>query len=67
MLPQQWDISQQQADGLLQEITPLTIGKFIKIKLGDTLKKNTTYSFNFGKSIVDNNEENNGNHGFFRD
>tara|TARA_B100000497_G_scaffold42045_1_gene48940 strand:+ start:3202 stop:4833 length:1632 start_codon:yes stop_codon:yes gene_type:complete len=40
------------------EITPLTIGKFIKIKLGDTLKKNTTYSFNFGKSIVDNNEEN---------
>ena len=40
------------------EITPLTTGKFIKIKVKDTLKKNTTYSFNFGKSIVDNNEEN---------
>lgn len=40
------------------EITPLTTGKFIKIKVKDTLNKNTTYSFNFGKSIVDNNEEN---------
>ena len=39
-------------------ITPLSTGKFIKIKLKDTLKQNTTYSFNFGKSIVDNNEEN---------
>ncbi len=40
------------------EITPLSTGKFIKIKIKDTLKENTTYSFNFGKSIIDNNEEN---------
>jgi len=39
-------------------ITPLSTSKFIKIKITDTLKENTTYSFNFGKSIVDNNEEN---------
>ncbi len=39
-------------------ITPLSTSKFIKIKFTDTLKENTTYSFNFGKSIVDNNEEN---------
>jgi hypothetical protein len=39
-------------------ITPLTSGKFIKIKILDTLLPSTTYSFNFGKSIVDNNEEN---------
>jgi len=39
-------------------ITPLSIGKFIRIKIKDTLKENTTYSFNFGNSIVDNNEEN---------
>jgi len=39
-------------------ITPLSTAKFIKIKITDTLKENTTYSFNFGKSIVDNNEEN---------
>ena len=39
-------------------ITPLSTSKFIKIKIEDTLKENTTYSFNFGKSIVDNNEEN---------
>jgi len=32
--------------------------KFIKIKILDTLQPNTTYSFNFGNSIVDNNEEN---------
>ena len=32
--------------------------KFIKIKIHDTLQPNTTYSFNFGNSIVDNNEEN---------
>ena len=39
-------------------ITPLSTSKTLKIKLLDTLKPNTTYSFNFGKSIVDNNEEN---------
>ena len=41
------------------EITPLgTASKFITIKILDTLEANTTYSFNFGNSIVDNNEEN---------
>ena len=39
-------------------ITPLSTSKYIKIKIQDTLKENTTYSFNFGKSIVDNNEGN---------
>ncbi|MNK22869.1 hypothetical protein D3C87_411510 [compost metagenome] len=32
--------------------------KFITIKIKDTLKENTTYSFNFGQSITDNNESN---------
>jgi len=32
--------------------------KFVKIKIYDTLQQNTTYSFSFGKSIVDNNESN---------
>lgn len=32
--------------------------KYISIKIKDTLKANTTYAFNFGNSIVDNNEEN---------
>ncbi|OJH11152.1 hypothetical protein FPG87_11945 [Flavobacterium psychrophilum] len=32
--------------------------KYITIKIADTLKQNTTYSFNFGKSIVDYNEGN---------
>lgn len=32
--------------------------KFITIKIKDTLKDNTTYSFNFGQSITDNNEGN---------
>jgi len=41
------------------EITPLgTASKYITIKIFDTLKPNTTYAFNFGNSIVDNNEEN---------
>ncbi|MFA5299327.1 MAG: Ig-like domain-containing protein [Lutibacter sp.] len=40
-------------------ITPMgTASKFISIKILDTLYANTTYSFNFGNSIVDNNEEN---------
>lgn len=38
--------------------------KYVKIKIYDTLQPNTTYSFNFGKSIVDNNEEN--PYAFFR-
>ena len=32
--------------------------KALKIKILDTLKDNTTYSFNFGNSILDNNEGN---------
>lgn len=32
--------------------------KFISVKILDTLKPNTTYSFNFGQSITDNNEGN---------
>ncbi|MDP5231182.1 MAG: Ig-like domain-containing protein [Cellulophaga sp.] len=32
--------------------------KFIEIKLKDTLKESTTYTFNFGQSIIDNNEGN---------
>lgn len=32
--------------------------KQIVIKINDSLQPNTTYSFNFGQSIVDNNEEN---------
>lgn len=32
--------------------------KYIDIKILDTLKPNTTYSFNFGQSIIDNNEGN---------
>jgi hypothetical protein len=39
-------------------ITPLSTSKTLKIQLLDTLKENTTYSINFGKSIVDNNEAN---------
>lgn len=39
-------------------ITPLSTSKYIKIKILDTLTDNTTYSINFGQSIVDNNEEN---------
>jgi uncharacterized protein (DUF2141 family) len=37
---------------------PLSTSKYIKIVFQDTLRKNTTYSINFGNSIVDNNEEN---------
>jgi len=41
------------------DITPLgTASKYIRIKIYDTLQPNTTYAFNFGNSIVDNNEEN---------
>ena len=43
----------------MPEITPLgNASKDIKIKIIDTLQPNTTYTFNFGNSIVDNNEEN---------
>ncbi|MBQ4819967.1 Ig-like domain-containing protein [Aquimarina sp. MMG016] len=40
-------------------ITPLgSANKFVKIKFLDTLLENTTYSINFGESVVDNNEGN---------
>ena len=40
-------------------VTPLgSASKYIQITINDTLDKNTTYAFNFGQSIVDNNEEN---------
>ena len=41
------------------DITPVgTASKKITIKIIDTLRENTTYSFNFGNSIIDNNEGN---------
>ncbi len=41
------------------QITPQGgASKFIDIILKDTLKENTTYTFNFGQSIIDNNEGN---------
>ncbi len=41
------------------DITPLgSPSKYIRIKFNDTLRKNTTYAINFGKSVVDNNEGN---------
>ena len=39
-------------------VLPTTASKFITIKIKDTLQPNTTYSFNFGQSISDNNEGN---------
>lgn len=39
-------------------ILPTTPSKTITIKIKDTLQRNTTYSFNFGQSIADNNEGN---------
>ncbi len=40
------------------DIFPNGASKFITIKIKDTLQENTTYSFNFGQSIQDNNEGN---------
>lgn len=41
------------------EITPVgSASDVINIKIVDTLKENTTYTFNFGNSIEDNNEGN---------
>ncbi|WP_337967605.1 Ig-like domain-containing protein [uncultured Flavobacterium sp.] len=39
-------------------ITPTSVSKIITVKIKDTLQPNTTYSFNFGQSIADNNEGN---------
>ena len=41
------------------DVSPMgSASKYITIKINDSLRPNTTYSFNFGQSIVDNNEEN---------
>ena len=41
------------------DVTPMSAAsKYIKIVINDTLEANTTYAFNFGQSIVDNNEDN---------
>lgn len=43
----------------LPEITPQGgTRKYVEIVIKDTLKENTTYTLNFGQSIVDNNEGN---------
>lgn len=39
-------------------ISPTGVSKFLNIEIKDTLQPNTTYSFNFGESIADNNEGN---------
>ncbi|MDA0700877.1 MAG: Ig-like domain-containing protein, partial [Bacteroidetes bacterium] len=39
-------------------LSPQTSSRTLGIKIMDTLAPETTYVFNFGKSIVDNNEEN---------
>ncbi|MES2239453.1 MAG: Ig-like domain-containing protein [Bacteroidota bacterium] len=39
-------------------IIPTNASKYITIKIKDTLQPNTTYSFNFGQSLTDNNEGN---------
>lgn len=41
------------------DVTPMgSASKYITIKIYDTLQPNTTYAFNFGNSITDNNEGN---------
>ena len=40
------------------DISPNGASRFISIKIKDTLRPDTTYSFNFGQSIQDNNEGN---------
>ncbi|WP_306351953.1 Ig-like domain-containing protein [Flavobacterium sp. '19STA2R22 D10 B1'] len=41
------------------EISPMgNASRYVTIKILDTLQPNTTYSFNFGQSIIDNNEGN---------
>ncbi|WP_348799193.1 Ig-like domain-containing protein [Flavobacterium adhaerens] len=39
-------------------IFPTTASKILNITINDTLAPNTTYSFNFGQSVADNNEGN---------
>ena len=40
------------------QVLPTGVSKTVTIKIKDTLQPNTTYSFNFGQSIQDNNEGN---------
>ena len=43
----------------IPEITPMGFAsKYVKIKFSKPLQKNSTYVFNFGESIVDNNADN---------
>lgn len=42
----------------LPQIAPMSASKEFTLAINDTLKPNTTYTFDFGKSIVDNNEGN---------
>ncbi|MDY3521789.1 Ig-like domain-containing protein [Riemerella anatipestifer] len=43
----------------IKKIIPSNLAnKYVLIQWGDTLQANTTYSFNFGNAIVDNNEGN---------
>lgn len=44
---------------LFPDIVPQGVpSKYFDIKISDTLKENTTYVFNFGQSVTDNNEGN---------
>jgi hypothetical protein len=57
------DINKQLVISPPMKKTPIIIpqgsaSKYISIKILDTLQENTTYSFNFGQSITDNNEGN---------
>lgn len=42
----------------IPQITPMGASKEFTLTLNDTLNENTTYTFDFGNSIVDNNESN---------
>lgn len=42
----------------MPQIRPMGVSKQLRIIFSDTLKENTTYTLNFGNSIVDNNEGN---------
>lgn len=57
------DLSKQLVISPPQKNTPVimplgTASKHIDIKIMDTLAENTTYCFNFGNSVIDNNEGN---------
>jgi len=57
------DLSKQLVVSPPQKTAPVimpmgTASKYINIKIMDTLADNTTYSFNFGNAVIDNNEGN---------